>query len=477
MVRRASRVTTYYNAAMRHFLRPALILLLCVIPAVAAEQRPNVLLIIADDLRPELGCYGVNSIKTPNIDRLAARGRQFDFAYCQYPVCNPSRASFLTGLRPDQTQVLDNSTAFRGRLPNVITLPQQFKRNGYFTAGLGKVFHRGNSLMDVRKDLDDARSYDQLRYFSPTRTGLLGEQRNLTGGVVDWCYWQTAAGTDEDQPDGQIAATAVALMEKHRDGPFFIAAGFHKPHDPFVAPKPYFDMYPLDSMAFMPIDTLDATPLLPAAVVGVWKDSFAKFKERDKREFKRAYYAGTSFTDAQIGKLLVALDRLDLAKNTIVVFLGDHGYHLGERGWWNKNTLFEFSCRAPLIIATPGMKRPGRSTRAMVEFVDLYPTLMELCQMSPPHQLAGKSLTPFLSDPFAEWDKPALTQVQRTGFAGRAVRTEKWRYIEWDDGREGVELYDMEKDYGNYYNRADKPESRAVIEQLKPLLRRAPAGL
>ena len=464
---------------MGQFLRAGAVLLLVMTAARAAQAtspssspaRLNVLLIIADDLRPELGCYGVSAINTPNIDRLSARGRQFDFAYCQYPVCNPSRVSFLTGLRPDQTGVLDNNTAFRAKLPNIITLPQQFRRNGYFTASLGKVFHHGNTPRDARRDMDDPRSYDELKYFSVTRNGITGEGRNMSAGAIDWCFWLAANGTDEDQPDGQIAERCVALLGQNKDRPFFIAAGFNKPHDPFVAPKKYFEQYPLDSLAFMPIETVNASPLLPNAIAGGWKEEFAKFRDREKREFKRAYYAGTSFVDAQIGKVMAALDDLGLAKNTIVIFLGDHGYHLGERGWWNKNTLFEFSCRAPLIILMPDMKRPGRSTRALVEFVDLFPTLMDYCGLQPPHELAGKTLRPLLEDPQAEWNRPALTQVQRALATGRSVRTEQWRYIEWSDG--GAELYDMHKDYGNYYNLAAKPESKDVIAQLKSLLKPA----
>ena len=454
---------------MNVFRLIAMCLLITLLSSSDALAKPNVLLIIVDDLRPELNCYGVGAVKSPNLDRLAAQGMKFELAYCQYPVCNPSRASMLTGLRPDATGVLDNTTPFRSKLADVVTLPQHFRRNGYFSAGLGKVFHRGGSLADVRHEMDDPRSYDELKYFQPSPTGDKGEGRNVTGGKIDWCRWLAAEGTDEDQPDGQIAAHAIRLIQRHKDGPFFIAAGFHKPHDPFVAPRKYFELYPLDSLKLY-ADPPDATRLLPQSISGKWHELFKQFTEQDKREIQRAYYAGTSFVDAQIGKLLDALDRLDLAKNTIVIMLGDHGYHLGERQWWNKNTLFEFSCRVPLIVRVPAATNAGQACRRPVELVDLYPTLLDYCQLDSPHKLAGHSLRTLLENPDAKWDKPARTQVQRGRIAGRSVRTERWRYIEWDQGREGAELYDQEKDPGDYHNLADQPQFKDVIAQLKPLL-------
>jgi uncharacterized sulfatase len=445
-----------------------------------AATHPNVLLIIADDLRPDLNCYSVAAVHSPNIDKLAARGVRFDRAYCQYPVCNPSRVSFLTGLRPDTTGVLGNDVAFRTRLPDVVTLPQHFKNNGYVTIGLGKIFHRGQSVEDVRRERDDPASWTIARYFTTTDAGKRGEGRNLTGGAVEWCRWLAAEGTDEDQPDGQIARDAVALMEKHREQPFFLAVGFHKPHDPFVAPRKYFDLYPLDQIK-LNVDPPDQSPAPAPAITGRWVQDFAKFSDGDRLEYLRAYRAGTSFTDAQVGKVLDALDRLELSDRTIVIFLGDHGYHLGERGWWNKNTLFEHSARAPLIISTPtlpaGPERsagPGRSCARTVEFVDLYPTVLDLCDLKPPARLDGRTLRPLLDDPTAAWDKPALTQVQRGKIAGRSVRTERFRYTEWDDGRAGVELYDHENDPGENKNLATDPAHEATIATLRPLLQPNP---
>ncbi|MEA2735517.1 MAG: iduronate 2-sulfatase, partial [Humisphaera sp.] len=436
---------------VRHAVLVAFIFLAASGNAGADVPKSNVLLIIADDLRPDLACYGVAAVQSPNIDKLAARGVRFDRAYCQYPVCNPSRVSFLTGLRPDATQVLGNDVPFRTKLPDVVTLPQYFRANGYVTIGLGKVFHRGGNVEDVRGERDDPASWSLARYFTTTAVGKTGEGRNLTGGKVDWCRWLAANGEDEDQPDGQIARDAVALMEKHRDEPFFLAVGFHKPHDPFVAPKKYFDLYPLDQIK-LNVDPPDQSPAPPPAIAGQWLDEFAKFTDAERREFIRAYRAGTTFMDAQVGKVLDALNQLQLSDRTIIIFLGDHGYHLGERGWWNKSTLFELSARAPLIIAAPGVEA-GVFSRP-IEFVDLYPTLVELCRLPARSDLHGQSLAPLMREKRPFWDKPALTQVRRGKFGGRSVRTERFRYTEWDEGRQGVELYDHENDPGEHKNLA-----------------------
>ena len=437
------------------------------------RARPNVLLIAVDDLRNDLGCYGHPVVKSPHIDRLAARGVRFDRAYCQYPVCNPSRTSLLTGLRPDTTRVLDNNTQFRKTLPDVVTLPQLFRRNGYHAASLGKIFHRGLTMEDLRPEMDDGPSWDVVKYFQSTAAGLKGEGRNLTGGRVPWCRWLAAEGTDEDQPDGQIAREAVALLEQHKANgqPFFLACGFHKPHDPFIAPKQYFDLYPLDQLT-PPADPAGRSPDVPLAIGGgAWKKEFDAFTDRERREFMRAYYAGISSTDAQVGKVLDALDRLGLADNTVIVFFGDHGYHLGERGWWNKNTLFELSARAPLIIYAPVMKAKGEASPRLVELVDLYPTIADLCGLAAPQGLEGKSFRPLLDDPRQPWKQAAYTQVQRGKTAGRSVRTERYRYTEWDGGRLGAELYDHDADPGEWANLADKPEHAATVAELQRLLR------
>jgi uncharacterized sulfatase len=442
-----------------------------------ADERLNVLLIIADDLRPEIGCYGAAYVKSPNIDRLAARGVRFDRAYCQYPVCNPSRISLLTGLRPDQTRVLGNNVFFRTTLPDVVTLPQHFRKNGYFTASLGKVFHRGGTMEELKPEMDDPASWDVSRYYQATPLGNTGAGRNLTGGKLAWCRWLAADGADEDQPDGQIARDAVRLLEERGGKPFFLAVGFHKPHDPFVAPKKYFDLYPLESCT-PPTDPPDqSATLAPALGGGAMVEAFDKFTDAERREFIRAYRAGTSFTDAQVGRVLDALDRLKLTDRTVVIFLGDHGYHLGERGWWNKNTLFELSARVPLIIARPRATSSGKLCPRVVELLDLYPTLLDLCALPPAaHDLAGRSLRPLLDDPESAWEHPAFTLVRRGKITGRSIRTDRWRYTEWDDARAGVELYDHEHDAGEHHNLANDPAHAKTVAELTAQLRppRAP---
>jgi len=395
---------------------------------------------------------------------------RFDRAYCQYPVCNPSRTSFLTGLRPDTTRVLDNNTQFRKVNPDVVTLPQLFRQNGYVTTSLGKIFHRGLTMEDLRAEMDDPPSWDTAHYFQATPLGLTGEGRNLTGGRVAWCRWLAAEGTDEDQPDGQVAREAVKFLEMKRDRPFFLAVGFHKPHDPFNAPKKYFDLYPLDSLN-PPADPAGRSADLPLAIGGgAWAKEFERFTDRDRREFMRAYYAGISFSDAQVGKLLDALDRLKLAESTIVVLLGDHGFHLGERGWWNKNTLFELSARVPLIVSAAGKARPGSTTTRLVELLDLYPTVTDLCSVVAPEGLEGRSLVPLLDNPRQDWKQAAYTQVRRGRTDGRSVRTERWRYTEWDGGAQGAELYDHDSDPGEYQNLAADPAHAETVTELKASL-------
>ncbi len=441
-------------------------------------RRPNALFIAVDDLRPDLGCYGHPQALTPNIDRLAARGVRFDRAYCQYPVCNPSRTSLLTGLRPDHTGALDNHTNFRAKLPDVVTLPQLFRQRGYFAASLGKIFHRGLTMEDQRVEMDDRLSWDEARYFKATALGNQGEGRNLTGGRLEWCRWLAAEGDDEDQPDGQIAQAAIKLLEQRGNQPFFLALGFHKPHDPFNAPKKYFDLYPLDKLK-LPPDTTDRSLEPPAALPGgAFREAFARFTDQERREFMRAYYAGVSFTDAQVGKVLDALDRLKLADSTIIVFFGDHGYHLGERGWWNKNTLFELSARVPLIVAAPGMKARGKSSARLVELVDIYPTLAELAGLPAPARLDGRSFVPLLNAPHSAWKRAVFTQVQRGKTAGRSVRTERWRYTEWRDERGavvGAELYDHRADASEWKNLANDARHATVRRKLAALLPKAAA--
>ncbi len=438
--------------------------------AIEPPKRPNVLFIVVDDLCCGLGCYAAPAVKSPNIDRLAARGVRFDRAYCQYPVCNPSRTSFLSGRRPDTTGILENTTPFREKMPDVVTLPQLFRQHGYTTVSLGKVIHAGTDPKTGKRGVpfQDAKSWDDCRSFTPTALGKKGEGRDVTGGKLPVLNWLAAEGGDEDQPDGQLAAEAIKVLEGARDRPFFLACGFHKPHDPFHAPKKYFELYPLDRiMLHQP--PADRTPDLPAAISRM--HPVYKLAGQDARELRRSYLACTTFMDAQVGKVLDALDRLKLWDNTIVVLIGDHGYHQGEHDWWLKFTLFEMSARPPLIVWAPGRKGMGRPTSGIVEFVDLYPTLADLAGLSPPKGLEGVSFRPLLEDPTREGKKAAFTQSNRARFTGRTVRTDRWRYTEWDRGDKGVELYDHASDPLEYHNLADKPEHAAVRRELQALLR------
>ncbi len=422
------------------------------LPAAPSPAKLNVLLIVVDDLRDHLGCYGNSAVRTPHLDALAARGVRFDRAYAQYPVCNPSRASFLTGLRPDETGVTNNTTLLRSRRPDVVTLPQLLKENGWHAAAFGKIFHLGGGRSAEQRAqwMDLPRSWDTAEAFEATATGrrkLAG--RDLTLGALAWCHWGMMDGSDEDQPDGQIARAVIERIESLGDRPWIIGAGFMKPHDPFVAPKAYFDLYPEDAIR-LHRDPPDLTPVPPLAVgFGAFGTVFGRFTDRERREFQRAYHACTTFMDAQVGKVLAALDRLRLRERTVVILLGDHGYHLGERNWWNKNTLFERSCRAPLIIAAPAAQ--SGVARGLVEFVDLFPTVVDLAGLSPPAGLAGQSLRPLLLDPSRPGKSAAFTLVTRgPQQRGDSIRTERWRFTRWSDGAE--ELYDHDVDPGETRN-------------------------
>jgi uncharacterized sulfatase len=438
-----------------------------------AAGRTNVLLIMADDLNNDLGTYGHPLVKTPHLDRLAARGVRFDRAYNQFPLCNPSRASLMTGLRPDTIRVYDLVTEFRTAIPNAVTLPQMFKRRGYVAARVGKIYHYGNPGQIGTSGLDDGPSWDAVvnpRGIDKDEEPVL---TNLTPGRglgASLSYYASPA-PDDQHTDGKVASETIALLEKHKDRPFFIAAGFYRPHCPFIAPKKYFDLYPPDRIA-MPAFGREALSGAPAAAfnAAAWN-----VDEKGQREVIRAYYASISFLDAQVGRLLDALDNLQLADNTIVVFMSDHGYHLGDGGQWMKQTLFERSARAPFIIAGPGVTARGRGSSRVVEFIDLYPTLAELAAAEPPRGLQGRSLAPLLRDPDAVWAHPALTQVRRGAaentFMGYSVRTDRWRYTEWDDGKRGVELYDEIADPAERRNLATSPEHKATVVELQQLIK------
>lgn len=423
----------------------------------------NVLFIVVDDLTTTLGCYDHPIVKTPNIDKLAASGIQFNGAYCNFAVCGPSRGSFLTGLTPESIGILDNRTPLQNVLGDKVTMPHLFKQNGFHTMGLGKIFHghdRGHG---------DAKAWDEYYVFETTELGKQGEQRNMTDGVLPWCHWQAAEGEDEDQQDGQVTQKAVELIKTKRDKPFFLAVGLHKPHDPFIAPKKYFDMYPLEECT--PPELPEGwEPAYGHSLPGETK-TFNKFTDNDKREFLRSYYACSSFMDAQVGKLLKALKESGQMENTLIVLFGDHGYHLGEHNWWNKVTVFEKGTNAPFIVAGNSVVKKGVKSNSMFEFIDIYPTLAEVMQLkNTPNHLEGLSFASLLSNPNQEFRTEVRATTMRGKMAGKMVKNKDWRYIEWDNGEKGRELYDQKNDPIEYFNLADNPEYITVIEEMKTLL-------
>jgi uncharacterized sulfatase len=453
-----------------------------------AADRPNVLFIAVDDLAPSLRCYGDLMAKTPHIDRLAATGVRFDRAYNQLPLCNPTRASVMTGLRPDEIKVYDLDAHFRDTVPDVITLSQQFKNKGWFSARVGKIYHYNVPASIGTDGFDDAPSWELTvnpKGRDKDEEDLIynAEPHRKISGALSWL---AAEGADEEQTDGMIATEAIRLMTEKRDESFFLGVGFFRPHTPFVAPKKYFDMHPLAEirLPWAPADDRDDIPT--AAFAHNNPIPNYSLDELTLRKALQAYYACVSFVDAQVGRLLASLDELGLAENTIVVFWSDHGYHLGEHnGIWQKRTLFEQSSRSPLIIRAPRASGNGTASPRVVEFVDIYPTVMALAGFALTHELSGQSLVPLLEDPIAEWDSYAITQILRpaddrlsTPVMGRSIRTERWRYTDWEEGARGEELYDHYSDPMEFNNLAVKPdaEARAVIARLRPLLTAKASG-
>jgi uncharacterized sulfatase len=446
--------------------------------SLSAAEKPavphyNVLFIAIDDLNASLGCYAHPLVKSPNIDRLAARGVRFDRAYCQYPLCNPSRSSLLSGLRPDTSRIYGNGIPIRDRFPNIVTLPQMFKNQGYFSARVGKIYHYGVPGQIGTSGLDDAPSWNE--FVNPR-----GRDKDDEADVINFTRgrglgaslcWMEAKGTDEEQTDGKVAAETIRLLEEHKDKPFFIAAGFYRPHVPDIATKPYFALYPLDKVT-LPKEPQEHIANIPPIALTCKPLNYGVDEEK-LRIFKRAYFASISFVDAQVGKVLDTLERLNLASNTIVVVFGDHGWSLGEHGQWQKMLLFEEVARVPFMIALPNAKVTGVSPRT-VELVDIYPTLADLCGLTPPSNLEGKSLRPLLENPQALWAVPAITQVLRRGdgkqIMGYSVRTELWRYTEWDNGAAGTELYEQDTDPHEYLNLAKDTNYTSQIAELKALL-------
>jgi len=474
------------------------------------KSRPNVLFIVVDDLRPELGCYGAPGIQSPHINSLARTGTLFDRAYCQQAVCGPSRTSFLTGLRPDTTKIYDLKTHFRLHRPDAVTLPQYFKLHGYHTQSLGKVFHDllddppswsehswvPQDAMYGRPENQAAMARMQERLKSEGRllqvdqvqrdpkTNAILKVRSKGGERAIGPAWEDPDVADDQLRDGKLADKAIEVLGQKHDGPFFLAVGFYRPHLPFVAPRKYYDLYPPQSLAMArnpePPKDVPRIALTNLEELRTYSDipKTGPIPEEKARELMRGYAACVSYVDAQIGRVLAELDRLRLRENTVVVLCGDHGWHLGEQGLWGKQTNFEAATRAPLIISMPGQTRRATRTEALVELVDLYPTLAELCGLPAPAALDGTSLVPVLKAPDRPFKQAVFSQYPRGEVMGRSIRTGRYRYTEWarpDGSPLGVELYDYQQDPGEKVNLAHAAENKELITALSQQLHAARA--
>jgi arylsulfatase A-like enzyme len=456
--------------------------------AAAQSDRPNVLFIISDDLNNYLGCYGDPRARTPNIDKLAARGVRFERAYCAFPLCGPSRNSMLTGLYPNSNGVLANAQIFRQSIPSHVSLPQAFRQAGYFAARIGKLYHYNVPKSIGTDGHDDPGSWELE--LNPAGVDRMEEEPHIFsltpgqfGGTLSW---YASPKDDPHHTDGKIAEDAEWVLERcarRKDRPFFLAVGFFRPHTPYVAPEvPYFGWYPPAEMPLHPpVD--QNPPNVPAAALGSYKAEQDKLTDDLRRQAVQAYYASISFMDAQVGRVIDALDRNGLADNTIIVFTSDHGYHMGEHGLWQKMSLFEGSARVPMLIVAPGAAK-GAVAGSPVSQLDLYPTLVELAQVPAPANLQGQSLAAMLKNPSETGRGWALTQVSRGGgqrratvakdrgsdgkrFFGYSLRTPRWRYTEWDGGEQGLELYDHDNDPGELTNLAADPAHAATLAELK----------
>lgn len=471
---------------------PFLILLLSVAlsgafeqDARGAEAKPNVLFLICDDLNCDMGLYGHPQVRTPNIDRLAERGVRFDNAHCQYPLCGPSRASFMTGLYPDETLIHTNAIYIRETLPLVRTIPQLFRDHGYFATRIGKIYHYNVPKHIGTGGHDDPYSWNQT--INPRGRDVTDEPIIKTlrprqfGGTLSWL---AAEGEDEEQTDGIAASHAIEqIRQSTKDGvPFYLAVGLFRPHTPFVAPKKYFDLYPLDSIDVPVVpEGYGATIPEPALKSIRRKKEQIDLPDATAREVIQSYYASITFADAQAGRILDALEESGLAENTIVVFTSDHGYHMGEHGHWQKTTVFTNATRVPLVIAGPGVTEKGKATDAAVEMVDFYPTLAELAGLEPPAYVSGRSLVPILQDVSRSVREEALTQYANA----YSIRGPRYRYTEWGEkGELGRELYDLTTDPEELVNLAEDAAREETIKQLAERLharigqtKRAPEGL
>ena len=439
-----------------------------------AAQKPNVVLIMTDDLNDYIGAYGHPMVKTPNIDRLAKEGMVFENAYCQFPLCGPSRNSMMSGLYPDQTHLYTLTHLLRQTHPDAVTMSQYFQQHGYVSARVGKIYHYMNPNDVGTNGHDDPASWDER--INPKGVDKDIEAKGLIksvsskpgyGGRLSW--YADPANRDEAHTDGMVATESINLMKKYadKDQPFFLGVGFYRPHTPYVAPKKYFDLYDINTITVPTVPEGYFATLPGPAVQSLTRGTaVAQLSDELAKKSILAYWAAISFVDAQIGRVLDAIDEMGLRENTVILFSSDHGYHMGEHKHYQKITLFEESARVPLVISAPSMKNRGSRTDSLVEMVDFYPTLAELAGLPAPGKIAGVSMVPVLNNPDTKVRDSALTQIKN----GHSIRTERYRYTRWQEGGEKmIELYDWQNDPSEMVNLARNPENRDLIKKMEAL--------
>lgn len=451
-----------------------------------SKPKPNVLFIAVDDLKPAIAAAGDPHAKTPNIDALASQGTLFTHAYCQQAVCSPSRSSLLTGRRPDSTKVYDLETHFRKALPDVVTLPQHFKNHGYYTHGIGKIYHGGYNdepSWSVPWEASEGKGYGPHGRTIQTDAKSKAKSKGEDPSKIRGPAFEAADVADGDLNDGWTANRAIEILKERRaeKEPFFLAVGFVKPHLPFVAPKKYWDLY---DPANLPTATSDDPPTdAPPFGPGSWGElrsyhgipKTGPVSKETAAKLVHGYYAAVSYMDAQLGRVMDALKEQGLDDNTVIILWGDHGWHLGDHGMWCKHTNYEQATRAALLMSVPGQKSKGKACDRLVEFVDIYPTLAETCGLPSPEGVEGYSFAPLLEDPTLAWKKAAFSQYPRgskqTGpLMGYAVRSDRYRYVEWRKRGTNVvvnrELYDHSIDPKEDTNLATDPANEAVMAEL-----------
>ena len=441
--------------------------------SLADGKKPNVLLLMSDDLNTALSGFGHPQCKTPELDKLAERGIRFENMHCQYPVCGASRASMMTGLYPYTNGMLGNRGNLRENLPDVVTLSQMFRNNGYHVGRVSKIYHMGipTEIIPGTAIHDDPPAWDET-------VNIKALEQHAPGVRTEWSPKDTSSQTftgveastgDLEHADGMAAEAAIEFLKRHKDKPFFLGCGFVRPHVPLVAPQKYFDIYDRDAMVAptFPKGDLDDVPK-------IIRDYKANSRYGVTPELHKglleAYYASISYMDAQVGRVLDTLDELGLRENTIVIFSSDHGYLLGHHNKFQKQHLFEESTRIPFILSVPWLdENHGAATSHLTELLDLYPTIAELAKLSPPDNLHGQSLHPLLENPETEnWDKDHVFTISRSG--GESIRTHEWRFTHWGYGKKGKELYDLKKDPGEFTNLANNPEYAEVLSKMKKRL-------